>query len=519
MTQLNRLLATALLAGLATFAVTGAARADALADYRAGVMADTPLAYWHLDEAAGTNAADASGNGRTGTFAGGVTLGAGAPFMAPANTAVRFDTTGGMTAQVPGTTTAVEFWVKPSQRVQQTFVTFGDPQTSSGWSVGLSGTSWQSSQRRRLRFTSGGRVTSARVTLPIGSWSMVSVTWGPGTTVKFFVNGSTSTRTPWSGGIPSSSGTLGTLKVGPGAGTGGTTVDEVALYATRPDPAKHFKPSALPVVVTPPAVSAPPTPAVGTPITVTPGTWSAGTTVTDVWQRCDSIGACQTISGATGTTYTPTVADAGFTLQLQETAVSPTGTIVVSTDQTEPIALADGTQPPSAPLLPPGTDPSVPAAESQAAIDGGGVTVVDPAASETSGGTPPATTAPGGGAPVATAAAHDGGVIPASGAEAAGACVARSVPSRAQRLKLRRMGRRGRVTVKLDGATGVITVRAKHGTVKRVRWTLDGTALAAGRGTAMRLPMLMPGSHVLSGRVAPRRGSAATVTLRFTSAC
>ncbi len=76
----------------------------------------------------------------------------------------------------------------------------------------------------------------------------------------------------------------------------------------------------------------------------------------------------------------PTDADAGFVLQLQETAVSVTGAIVVYTDATEPIAFADGSQPENAPLLPPGTDPAVPASESQAAIDAGGVTVVDPVA-------------------------------------------------------------------------------------------------------------------------------------------
>lgn len=45
--------------------------------YSQEVLADSPLLYWRLGEASGTTAADASGNGRTGTYAGsGVTYSA-----------------------------------------------------------------------------------------------------------------------------------------------------------------------------------------------------------------------------------------------------------------------------------------------------------------------------------------------------------------------------------------------------------------------------------------------------------
>lgn len=509
MTASHRRIATGMLAALAAFGCSPAARADVPADYRAAVLADTPLAYWTLDEASGAIAADRSPDGRTGTLSGGVTLGVPGPFSAPANTAAGFDATGSLTAQVPGTARSVEFWVRPSQRVQQTFVTFGNP-AASGWSVGLSGSRTSRSQRRRLVFTSGGRVTSARMTLAIGSWSMVSVSWGPGSLIKFTVNGRSVTRNAWYSVIPPSTSTPSTFKAGPGAGTGGTAVDEVALYATRPDARAHYATSALPVLVSAPAVAQAPASAVGTPVTVTPGTWSPGTTVLDEWQRCDAIGACQAIPGATGTTYVPTPEDAGFTLQLQETAVSPTGTIVVYTDATEPIANADGTQPAGTPLLPPGADPAVPAAETEAAIAAGGVIVEDPdiaVAPDAADGPQPA------GGPGATASQAP------SAESAARGCVTRALPVRAKRLKLRRLGRRGTVTVRMDASTSVVTVRAARGVVRRVRWSLDGRALAAGRGTALRLPALAAGDHVLHGRVARRRGGSAPVTLRFSSAC
>ncbi len=508
MTAIQRRLATGMLAALAAFGCSPAARADVPADYRAAVLADAPLAYWTLDEASGTVAADHSPNGRTGTLAGGVTLGAAAPFSSPANTAAVLDATGTLTAQVPGTARLVEFWVRPSQRVQQTFVTFGNP-AASGWSVGLSGSRTSRSQRRRLVFTSGGRVVSSRVTLAIGAWSMVSVSWGPGSLIRFTVNGRSVTRNAWYSVIPPSTNALSTFKAGPGAGTGDTAVDEVALYASRPDAKAHYAQSALPVLVAAPAVTQPGAPAVGTPITATPGSWGPGTTVTDEWQRCDAIGACQAIPGATGTTYVPAPEDAGFTIQLQETAVTPTGTIVVYSDATEPVANADGSQPAATPLLPPGADPAVPAAETEAAIAAGGVIAEDPdVVTQDAAAEPPAPGAAG----ASPAAAP-------SGERVARACIARALPVRAKRLKLRRMGRRGTVTVRMDATTSVVTVRAARGVVRRVRWSLDGRALAAGRGTALRLPALASGDHVLHGRVARRHGRTAPVTLRFSTAC
>jgi hypothetical protein len=43
--------------------------------YDSEVLADTPAGYWKLDETGGTIAADSSGNGRNGTYQGGVNLG------------------------------------------------------------------------------------------------------------------------------------------------------------------------------------------------------------------------------------------------------------------------------------------------------------------------------------------------------------------------------------------------------------------------------------------------------------
>jgi hypothetical protein len=59
--------------------------------YRATVLADAPVCYLRLGERSGTIAADASGNGRVGTYTGGVTLGAGSPFTRDTDPAVSLD--------------------------------------------------------------------------------------------------------------------------------------------------------------------------------------------------------------------------------------------------------------------------------------------------------------------------------------------------------------------------------------------------------------------------------------------
>ena len=213
-----------------------AARADQLADYRAAVSADTPIAYWHLDETSGTTATDFGSAGATGTYAGSPALGAAAAFGAPANKAVGFSTLATMTAQVPGTMSSVEFWVRPSARVGQTFLTFGDPATSTGWAIGMGGASAQGSQKRRLFFKADGKTTNSKISLPAGSWSMVYVSWGPGSKLRVSINGGAISKSPAPGGLPHSSAGTSPLVVGPGAGTSGTLIDEVALFPDRPSP-------------------------------------------------------------------------------------------------------------------------------------------------------------------------------------------------------------------------------------------------------------------------------------------
>lgn len=64
--------------------------------YSQVVIADAPVGYWRFGETAGVNAADASGNGRTGTYTGaGVTYSQTGALSGDSNTAALFDGTNG----------------------------------------------------------------------------------------------------------------------------------------------------------------------------------------------------------------------------------------------------------------------------------------------------------------------------------------------------------------------------------------------------------------------------------------
>jgi hypothetical protein len=67
------------------------AQADAGSVYATSVLSDAPLAYWRMDDAAGTVARDTTGNGNDGQYVGGVTLGTGGALIGDADTAVTLD--------------------------------------------------------------------------------------------------------------------------------------------------------------------------------------------------------------------------------------------------------------------------------------------------------------------------------------------------------------------------------------------------------------------------------------------
>jgi hypothetical protein len=72
----------------------------------------------------------------------------------------------------------------------------------------------------------------------------------------------------------------------------------------------------------------------GQVLTLIQGQWSNNPTVTDQWERCAGP-ACAPISGQSGATYTVTAADAGYTLEVLETASNSGGDANVSSAPTQ----------------------------------------------------------------------------------------------------------------------------------------------------------------------------------------
>src|SRR5207248_8254630 len=138
--------------------------------YSTTVLADGPVAYWRLGETAGTAIADSSGNGRTGTASGGVTLGVPGALTGDPNTAVAFDgSTGKVT--VPDATALrlngtfpVGFFAKLTTfaNTWPGLMDKGPSYTSNGWLIWYSsdGTVWF--KRNGAKWGTGaGAITSS----------------------------------------------------------------------------------------------------------------------------------------------------------------------------------------------------------------------------------------------------------------------------------------------------------------------------------------------------------------------
>ena len=174
--------------------ITGTATIQA-----AAVQADSPAAWWKLDDASGSGtAADSSGNGHAGTpanvtFAAGVTQ-AGAP-AASFNGSSSAVTTSYNPA-LPAVT--VEAWVNLAGIIQSgTTVVVANDQTSStnkGFQLFLSGTG-----QPAATFGTGsayGEVVASSI--PPSGWTYLAATWD-GTTILLYVNGQQAATTALSG--------------------------------------------------------------------------------------------------------------------------------------------------------------------------------------------------------------------------------------------------------------------------------------------------------------------------------
>ena len=150
--------------------------------YPTAVLPDAPAAYYRADEASGTAATDASGNGRSGAYAGGVTLGQTGALSGDSDTSARLDGTSGyLNAGHPSAFNfgsgdlAVEAWVKPDSIAARQQVAAKDASTGREFTLELSGAAGQGGLTLWLLDGSGGYAylsTPAGV-VPAAQWSHI----------------------------------------------------------------------------------------------------------------------------------------------------------------------------------------------------------------------------------------------------------------------------------------------------------------------------------------------------------
>lgn len=231
--------------------------------YQDVILADSPVAYWRLGESAGTSAADASGNGHTGTYENTPTLAVAGALRGNADTAVTFasassedvlTTTLGTLGSGLLTSTA-EFWINTTttSTLQAVFGTVNTG-TSTIYAVYLNTNNAEAGSVGKtcfhIRGTGGAARWEISTNIYDGAWHHVAWAVSSGTVSQVYVDGRAVTTTIVGGGAASGMVDFGfalTLAARNVRGTldrfASCSLDEVALYAstlTAEKVARHY---------------------------------------------------------------------------------------------------------------------------------------------------------------------------------------------------------------------------------------------------------------------------------------
>ena len=233
--------------------------AAAAGAYAATVAADTPLAYWKLDDAT-TSMTDSSGNSRTGTATVGVTLGT-APLVNDGATSRAITLSGSNRITVPGFEKigpggyAIEYWVKVVTAPGGFMNLVGDGESGGDFfmmnylSPGLAIRPHYGFGNAPVSLDSGGTLSVAQTYHIVTSWDAVNPT-GNGV---IYINGVADTTGTITRNLPAA-GTTGNNIIYIGfdnrePASGSYVMDEVAVYnrpLTAARVAAHYAAGALP---------------------------------------------------------------------------------------------------------------------------------------------------------------------------------------------------------------------------------------------------------------------------------
>lgn len=164
--------------------------------YAQAVMADGPVAYWHLGEASGTTAADTSGNGNAGTYSAGVSLGASSLLTSgqeSSNKAVAFNgTNSSVTIPASGSLNtagniSIEAWIKPTSGNDGPLVEYNNGST---WGVHMWNTGPNQLYVNFLDSGGGGHTMQTGNVLSSGNTYYVVATYSNSTGLgTMYING------------------------------------------------------------------------------------------------------------------------------------------------------------------------------------------------------------------------------------------------------------------------------------------------------------------------------------------
>lgn len=262
-----------------------------MADYSAEVLVDAPDAYWRLGEAAGaTTATDASGNGRSGTYNGPVTLGA-VSLVGGGGTSADFAPTSWMA--VPGASWmdsanfTAEVWFKPdSVSGYQGLISRDSSGSGRLWTLYL-----LNGQLHVYNGAAGSGVLTGSKTMGIGGRHHAVITYS-GTTLSIYLDGVLDAQATVT--LPTASATTPMLVGASYGGVGSPTfgfdglIDEAAFYHTALSAARIAKHYSTGIQNYPwtllqdnfdraNSTNVPGAPQIGGPYTARVGTWGINT--------------------------------------------------------------------------------------------------------------------------------------------------------------------------------------------------------------------------------------------------
>jgi RHS repeat-associated protein len=278
--------------------------------YKTAVLADTPVGYWRLgDPIPSVQMADSSGNGNSGTFTNGPTLGVAGGLAGDSDSAVSFDgvndyatVPNSASLNSPSTLITLEAVVKPGTITSQVPIvlksapTFSDPYYQYGLFLDTPGAV-------RLAIGSGTAIVGAEfynTGWVANAWNHIVATFGGGA-VQIYVNGTL----------------VGTQGVSQSTISHFSTPVDIGAYETKSKSAGNVFPGVIDEVAVYPTVLS------AARIAVHSDMFKTG---------------CTDISGATSNQYTPTASDQTYNLALKATATNADGSSFATSAQTGPVA-------------------------------------------------------------------------------------------------------------------------------------------------------------------------------------